>query len=83
MICLRPSAAAAAVFRWSNYARSSIRRIRQSGKLEALYCEPGSERQAPHSPAAGAYSRADIRAARAGAIEGNGAEAAIRAQFRN
>ncbi len=43
MICMRPSAAAAAVFRWSNYARSSIRRIRQSGKLEALYCEPGRE----------------------------------------
>jgi hypothetical protein len=43
MIRLRPSTAAAAVFRWSNYARSSIRRISQSGKLEALYCEPGSE----------------------------------------
>ena len=43
MICLRSSATAAAVFRWSNYARSSIRLIRQSGKLEALYCEPGSE----------------------------------------
>ena len=82
MICLRPSAAAAAVFRWSNYARSSIRRIRQSGKLEALYCEPGSEgrhythRQRAHILGL-TYARLEPE------IEGNGAEAAIRAQFQN
>src|SRR5256885_4577870 len=36
MICMRPSAAAAAVFRWSNYARSSIRRIRSEEHTSEL-----------------------------------------------
>ena len=47
-------------------------------KLEAaLYCEPCSEGPALQPPATRAYSRANLRKARAGAIEGNETEAAI------
>ena len=43
----------------------------------ALYCEPCSGGPALQPPATRAYSRANLRKARAGAIEGNETEAAI------